>query len=83
MKGSTALGLAIGAAKAQAPAQSAQAQDDFGQRPRSCCRARIADAGDQDFIVYAQRHPGVVFLRKDESARFALASPLTIREDRG
>jgi peptidoglycan/xylan/chitin deacetylase (PgdA/CDA1 family) len=36
----------------------------------------------EDFIIYAQRHPGVVFLRKDEIARFALASPLTIREDR-
>jgi peptidoglycan/xylan/chitin deacetylase (PgdA/CDA1 family) len=34
----------------------------------------------EDFIVYAQRHPGVVFLRKDEIARFALASPLTVRE---
>ena len=34
----------------------------------------------EDFIAYAQRHPGVVFMRKDEIARFALASPLTIRE---
>jgi len=34
----------------------------------------------EDFIVYAQRHPGVAFLRKDEIAKFALASPLTIRE---
>ncbi|HEY2846046.1 MAG TPA: polysaccharide deacetylase family protein [Bryobacteraceae bacterium] len=34
----------------------------------------------EDFIVYAQRHPGVIFMRKDEIARFALASPLTIRE---
>jgi len=34
----------------------------------------------EDFIVYAQRHSGVVFLRKDEIARFALESPLTIRE---
>jgi hypothetical protein len=34
----------------------------------------------EDFIIYAQRHAGVVFLRKDEIARFALASPLTIRE---
>jgi len=37
----------------------------------------------EDFIIYAQRHPGVVFLRKDEIANFALTSPLTIREDRG
>jgi peptidoglycan/xylan/chitin deacetylase (PgdA/CDA1 family) len=35
----------------------------------------------EDFIVYAQKHSGVVFLRKDEIARFALESPLTIRED--
>jgi peptidoglycan/xylan/chitin deacetylase (PgdA/CDA1 family) len=34
----------------------------------------------EDFIVYAQRHPGVVFLRKDEIAHFAAASPMTIRE---
>jgi peptidoglycan/xylan/chitin deacetylase (PgdA/CDA1 family) len=34
----------------------------------------------EEFIAYAQRHPGVVFMRKDEIARFALASPLTIRE---
>ena len=34
----------------------------------------------EDFIVYAQRHSGVVFLRKDEIAKFALASPLTVRE---
>jgi hypothetical protein len=34
----------------------------------------------EDFIEYAQKHPGVVFLREDEIARFALTSPLTIRE---
>lgn len=34
----------------------------------------------EDFIVYAQKHSGVVFLRKDEIARFALESPLTVRE---
>jgi peptidoglycan/xylan/chitin deacetylase (PgdA/CDA1 family) len=34
----------------------------------------------EDFIVYAQRHPGIVFMKKDEIARFALASPETIRE---
>jgi peptidoglycan/xylan/chitin deacetylase (PgdA/CDA1 family) len=33
-----------------------------------------------EFIAYAQRHPGVVFMRKDEIARFALSSPVTIRE---
>jgi len=34
----------------------------------------------EEFIVYAQNHPGVVFMRKDEIARFALSSPQTIRE---
>lgn len=35
----------------------------------------------EEFIIYAQRQPGVVFLRKDEIAKFALASPLTVREN--
>jgi hypothetical protein len=39
-------------------------------------RTKVMD----DFIAYAKTHPGVVFMRKDEIARFALASPLTIRE---
>jgi hypothetical protein len=34
----------------------------------------------EEFITYAQRHPGVVFMRKDEIAKFALSSPLTVRE---
>jgi peptidoglycan/xylan/chitin deacetylase (PgdA/CDA1 family) len=34
----------------------------------------------EEFIVYAQKHPGVVFLKKEEIARFALANPQTIRE---
>jgi peptidoglycan/xylan/chitin deacetylase (PgdA/CDA1 family) len=34
----------------------------------------------EEFIVYAQNHPGVVFMRKDEIARFALNSGQTIRE---
>jgi peptidoglycan/xylan/chitin deacetylase (PgdA/CDA1 family) len=34
----------------------------------------------EEFIAYAQKHPGVVFMRKDEIAKFALESPLTIRE---
>ncbi|MCU1334849.1 MAG: hypothetical protein JWO19_430 [Bryobacterales bacterium] len=34
----------------------------------------------EDFIIYAQRQPGVVFMRKDEIAKFALASPITVRE---
>jgi peptidoglycan/xylan/chitin deacetylase (PgdA/CDA1 family) len=34
----------------------------------------------EEFIAYAQNNPGVVFMRKDEIARFALSSPETIRE---
>lgn len=34
----------------------------------------------EEFITYAQKQPGVVFMRKDEIARFALESPLTVRE---
>jgi peptidoglycan/xylan/chitin deacetylase (PgdA/CDA1 family) len=34
----------------------------------------------EEFITYAQSHPGVVFLRKDDIARFALSSPQTVRE---
>jgi hypothetical protein len=34
----------------------------------------------EEFIAYAQRHPGVVFMKKEEIARFASNSPLTIRE---
>jgi peptidoglycan/xylan/chitin deacetylase (PgdA/CDA1 family) len=34
----------------------------------------------EDFIIYAQKHSGVVFLRKDEIAKFAMESPATIRE---
>ncbi|TWB18560.1 polysaccharide deacetylase family protein [Nitrospirillum bahiense] len=32
------------------------------------------------FLTYAKSHPGVTFLRKDEIARFAAGSPLTVRE---
>jgi peptidoglycan/xylan/chitin deacetylase (PgdA/CDA1 family) len=35
----------------------------------------------EEFIIYAQRRPGVVFMRKDDIARFALASAITPRED--
>ena len=34
----------------------------------------------EEFITYAQRQPGVVFMRKVEIAQFALSSPQTIRE---
>jgi peptidoglycan/xylan/chitin deacetylase (PgdA/CDA1 family) len=39
-------------------------------------RARVLE----EFIEHVQQRPGVVFLRKDEIARFALESPLTLRE---
>ncbi|MDN7675532.1 polysaccharide deacetylase family protein [Burkholderia oklahomensis] len=32
------------------------------------------------FLRYAKSHPGVVFMRKDDIARYALQSPLTLRE---
>ena len=35
----------------------------------------------EEFIIYAQRRPGVVFLRKDEIAKFALGSSLTPQEE--
>jgi hypothetical protein len=34
----------------------------------------------EQFIIYAQSHPGVAFMRKDEIARFALKSHMTVRE---
>lgn len=34
----------------------------------------------EEFITYAQSHPRVAFMRKDEIARFALQSPHTVRE---
>jgi peptidoglycan/xylan/chitin deacetylase (PgdA/CDA1 family) len=33
-----------------------------------------------EFLRYAKSHPGVIFMRKDDIARYALASPLTVRE---
>jgi peptidoglycan/xylan/chitin deacetylase (PgdA/CDA1 family) len=33
-----------------------------------------------EFLRYARSHPGVAFMRKDEIARYALSSPLTVRE---
>ena len=52
---------------------SVSAHDRIAGRPS---RAKVLE----EFIVYAQSHPGVVFMRKDEIARFALSSPQTIRE---
>jgi len=34
----------------------------------------------EEFIIYAQAHPGVTFMRKDDIARFALESAQTMRE---
>jgi peptidoglycan/xylan/chitin deacetylase (PgdA/CDA1 family) len=33
-----------------------------------------------EFLRYAKSRPGVAFMRKDEIARYALSSPLTVRE---
>ena len=52
---------------------SVSAHDRIAGRPS---RARVLE----QFIIYAQSHPGVAFMRKDEIARFALASRLTARE---
>ena len=52
---------------------SVSTHDRIAGRPG---RARVLE----EFIAYAQQQPGVVFLRKDEIARFALESPLTPSE---
>ena len=52
---------------------SVSAHDRIAGRPS---RTKVLE----EFIVYAQNHSGVVFMRKDEIARFALSSPQTIRE---
>jgi peptidoglycan/xylan/chitin deacetylase (PgdA/CDA1 family) len=52
---------------------SVSAHDRIAGRPS---RAKILE----EFIVYAQSNPGVVFMRKDEIARFAISSPQIIRE---
>ena len=52
---------------------SVSAHDRIAGRPS---RAKVLE----EFIIYAQSHPGVAFMRKDEIARFALTSPQTIRE---
>src|SRR5258706_9106556 len=51
---------------------SVSAHDRIAGRPS---RARVLE----EFITYAQSHPGVVFMRKDEIARFALGSSRTVR----
>ncbi len=52
---------------------SVSAHDRITGRP---ARTRVLE----EFIVYAQKQPGVVFLRKDQIARFALESSATPRE---
>ena len=53
---------------------SISAHDYVSGRP---ARAKVLE----EFIIHAQRRPGVVFLRKEEIARFAIASPITPREE--
>jgi peptidoglycan/xylan/chitin deacetylase (PgdA/CDA1 family) len=52
---------------------SVSAHDRIAGRPS---RARVLE----EFIVYAQSHPGTVFMRKDEIASFALSEPSITRE---
>ena len=52
---------------------SITAHDRIAGRP---ARAKVLE----EFIIYAQRRPGVVFMRKDEIARFAMASSITPQE---
>lgn len=40
---------------------------------------QMVRAWDQ-FLRYAKSHPGVAFMRKDDIARYALQSPITVRE---
>jgi hypothetical protein len=47
---------------------SVSAHDRIAGRPS---RTKVLE----EFIAYAQNNPGVVFMRKDEIARFALSSP--------
>lgn len=52
---------------------SVSAHDRITGRP---ARTKVLE----EFIVYAQKQPGVVFLRKDQIARLALESSATLRE---
>src|SRR6267154_1620904 len=53
---------------------SVSAHDRIAGRP---ARLRVLE----DFIQYAQSHPGVSFMRKVDIANYAITSPRTIRED--
>ena len=53
---------------------SVSAHDRIAGRP---ARTRVLE----DFIQYAQSHPGVSFMRKVDIANYAITSPHTVRED--
>ncbi|MDE1178282.1 MAG: polysaccharide deacetylase family protein [Edaphobacter sp.] len=53
---------------------SVSAHDRIAGRP---ARAKVLE----EFIAYAQSKPGVVFMRKDEIARFAYSEPSIVREN--
>ena len=53
---------------------SVSAHDRIAGRP---ARMRVLD----EFIQYAQSHPGVSFMRKVDIANYAITSPRTVRED--
>lgn len=53
---------------------SISVHDRVAGRP---ARAKVLE----EFIIYAQRRPGVVFMRKDEIAKFVLSSAITRREE--
>src|SRR3989441_1576977 len=53
---------------------SVSAHDRIAGRP---ARMRVLE----DFIQYAQSHPGVSFMRKVDIANYAISSPRTVRED--
>jgi peptidoglycan/xylan/chitin deacetylase (PgdA/CDA1 family) len=53
---------------------SVSAHDRIAGRP---ARMRVLE----DFIQYAQSHPGVTFMRKVDIANYAITSPRTVRED--
>ena len=53
---------------------SVSAHDRIAGRP---ARMRVLE----DFIQYAQSHPGVSFMRKVDIANYAITSPHTVRED--
>ena len=54
--------------------QTASSSKEYANHrfPRRCGRSK--------FVRYAKGQPGVAFLRKDEIARYALESQLTLRE---